>query len=90
MKKRIYFGIGVLFLALAFSIHGNIRNSEQTINQFFLANLEALAQDESTPQNCDTGYCGRCWVVKRFGLLYKCVWTGDPNDTCDCIYLGYV
>ena len=87
--KKIY----VITAALIVAISVVLGMTAQTVsNDLFEANVEALAQMElpSSIIVCDTGFCGYCWEVKRFGLLYKCVWTGMQDDYCDCSYIGYV
>lgn len=89
MKKK--FITWTVFSLIAVASAGFLSYNRGSLNAEFLsANVEALAQNENASPECDTGFCGRCWEVKRFGFLYKCVWTGDPNDFCDCIYIGYV
>ncbi len=87
--KKIYTILAVAAVAActAFAV-----SNYSSRDPFFESNVEALMQTELPPAiiSCNSGYCGRCWEVQRFGLLYKCVWTGMQDDFCDCVLNGYV
>ena len=89
MKKIKLFIAALVIASAVVAISINARTSN---DPFFEANLEALLDVELPPAilTCDAEICGRCYEVVRFGLLYKCTWSGMQEDYCDCSLLGYV
>ncbi len=55
MKKKLFFIVSAIALAISVSAFVYVKNESDTMNQFFDANVEALAQNEGS--GTLKGYC---------------------------------
>ncbi len=55
MKKKLFFIVSAIALAISVSAFVYVKNESDSMNQFFDANVEALAQNESS--GTLKGYC---------------------------------
>lgn len=55
MKKKVLFIVSAIVLAISVSAFVYVKNESDTMNQFFDANVEALAQNEGS--GTLMGYC---------------------------------
>ena len=88
MRKNFFFIAVSAIVAVSAGIFAYL-NSESKANEFFEANVEALAEFESTI-TCDSGRCGQCYVEIDAWPFYKCNWTGVQADYCDCDKTGWI
>ena len=79
---------GAVLLASSMSTLVYLKN-ENKADDLFLANVEALAEFETTI-TCDSGRCGQCFVEEKAWPFYKCNWTGIEADYCDCDKTGWL
>ena len=85
MKKFIFkVALVAAFAAVAgYGIYTN--QTTETMSDAMLANVEALASDESgvtitCSRTCSDGI-GRCWILSGSG---HCAFTGYQADSCTC------
>lgn len=90
MRKKFIVFAAILLLAL--SVVGVKRViAQKNANELFDANIEALADDEAGAIIiCSKGFCGRCFYVKHAWPYYRCLWSGDQTDYCDCDKVGQI
>lgn len=89
MKMHMILSTGAALVAAAISIFVYVENGKNSIDEFFNANIEALA-DSETDNTCDIGICGKCFEEVKAWPFYKCNWTGNPSDHCDCDKPGWI
>ncbi len=80
---------GAVLLAAAVSAFVYVKNENNSMDELFEANVEALTNDESVI-TCDSGICGRCFVEEHAWPFYKCNWTGVQSNYCDCDKTGWL
>ena len=88
MRKKFFFIAVSAIVAVSAGIFA-YQNSESRSDDLFSANVEALAEFESTI-TCDSGRCGQCYVEIDAWPFYKCNWTGVQADYCDCDKTGWI
>lgn len=67
MKKKIIGGIAVLTIAAAAAFNVSLNAQEENLSNISLANVEALADGESTPTECPGGLTLCAWIKDPLG-----------------------
>ncbi len=90
MKKKLLLAAGAVLLASAVSAFIYVNKESNPMDELFNANVEALTGSESSQGGCATRICGKCHIEETAWPFYKCNWSGNPEDFCDCNKLGYL
>jgi len=82
MKRKFVVFIGGVAIVVAAAVNLSLNSNNGSLSDLALANIEALAKNETGSITCDQ-YCSsgaKCWKDNDRGI---CTATGNPDHSCD-------